>query len=495
MKIAIPYSHARSSDMVNQSSLVTSNSLAHLLIIQGSILLLIISVLLTGWAVELGIHWIMSGIVVGITLFVTATVVTIYWPIFNIRTFRIPGMFVSAYTLMIILPTPFVYNSHPTSARNIFLFATMLSFICTLGGIIIVHLVFPKRAFFIYYWLVKPMQTSRSVTRLYFFLLLICFGVLILYIRTVGTLPIQQIIQGGSTRLELAQARENALKLVEGRIVYVFELLRNMLFPYIAMLSIAIASTTTKRIWLFIVVISVLGNLLIASATLEKSPVMASAIMLGFTWLLLNRKPLSLKGILLIGPVALAFPIFVVSAASQFNLTTGEVIQAILERIFFVPTDVLYFHFDYFPLKEDFLLGRTLPFISKLIPGGPFPITNKVCLYMIPDATITSCSANSAYPGALWADFGWVGIVFGSFLVGVVIQSLQLLTQALPKSAPTLVLQAFIAFQVIHLTSAALPDVIFSNGIGYATILTLILLLNQSLRKKQPKKDTILIWD
>jgi oligosaccharide repeat unit polymerase len=347
-----------------------------------------------------------------------------------------------------------------------------------------VYLSFPKRAASIQHWLARPIQTAPSARRLNIILLAVCFLLLFGYVQQIGTLPIQQVFLGGSTTLELAQAREDSLKLITGRIVYVYALLRSVLFPYAAMLSVIIASTTLRPIWLVIAALSIFGNVVMASATLEKSPLAASFIMLCFTWLLLRRKPLSPKRLLLIAFVALAFPALILLAIYQFDMPFISLIDALWDRLFIVPADVLYFHFEYFPSAHSFLWGRTLPFLSKLMPGGPFALTNELCLYIIPDTTILSCSANAAYPAALWADFGWIGILLGSFIVGGVIQGLQFLTQALPKSGPSVVLQAFLSFQVIFLTSAALPDVIFANGMGYATALTIVILLMQRRSKE-----------
>jgi hypothetical protein len=484
MNFSPSYTGLHKPEITTRQTTSLARVLNRVLTLQLSVLVLIVLSLLLGWAVRLPAAMLFSGAVVGLTLFATATIVGFFPHVFDIRLFRIPGMFVTAYLLMIILPTPLVYADHPTTARNTYLFATMVSFLCTITGVVFIYLNFPRGMASIRHWLARPIKTDNSARRMSILLFLICFLLLFGYVRQIGTLPIQQALLGGNSTLELAQAREDSLKLISGRIVYVYALLRSVLFPYVAMLSVIIASTTARPIWLAIATLSIFGNVVMASATLEKSPLAASFIMLCFTWLLLRRKPLSPKRLFLIALVALAFPAFILLAVYQFDIPFSSLVDALWERLFIVPAEVLYFHFEYFPSMHEFLWGRTLPFLSKLLPGGPFAITNELCLYIIPDTAILSCSANAAYPAALWADFGWLGIIIGSFIVGGMIQGLQFVTQALPKSGPTVVLQAFLAFQVIFLTSAALPDVIFANGMGYATALTLVILLMQRRSKK-----------
>lgn len=146
-------------------------------------------------------------------------------------------------------------------------------------------------------------------------------------------------------------------------------------------------------------------------------------------------------------------------------------------------------YFDYFPRYHDFLNGRAFPWIAKLYPEGSFPVANTVCRLRTLEVAIESCHANGAYLGTLWADFGWLGIFIGGLVTGLFLQGLQILVLRLPKSLPTVTMQAMICFQVMMLTSTTLPDVVMSTGLGYVVLLTVALtpLAKRTARRAFPQ--------
>ncbi|MBD1933408.1 MULTISPECIES: oligosaccharide repeat unit polymerase [Cyanophyceae] len=415
-----------------------------------------------------------SGLVAWLTLLITGVVVCLYPHLFNISTFRIPGIFISAYSLMVLLPLPFVYAAHPSTTQNTFLFATNISFILTLAGIILTHYWFPSSAKDVDNWISKPIRLPRQLQMSSIVLLVICFIILVLYLKQVGRLPIIDAIIGGQTTLELTLARENALKLIPGRIRYVYGALRDVLFPYTTLLLLVLAMRLRGWWWKIFFVVSLLGSIFYAGSTLEKSPVAALTIMLAYAWLLIRGRTLSVSKLLFIILIALAFPVFVIFAVYQFNIEGLLVVNAIVNRIFYVPAQVIFYYFDYFPKHQSFLLGHTLPYINKFITDIPFPVANTICLYMHPDA-MSSCTSNVAYPGYLWADFGWSGIVIGSIICGISLQGLQVLILRLPKSAPTVVLQSMLSYQMILLTSTSFTDFLAPLGTGLEIVLTVLL--------------------
>lgn len=422
----------------------------------------------------------LSAFVVGITLLITGCIMSLYPRIFSIRTLRLPGMFVFSYSSMILLPLPVVFADHPYPARTRFLFGTTTGFLCTLAGIVLAHHFFSNPTGPVQRWLSKPIRSMPNLGQFGVVFLISCFVIFVLYIGQVGVLPIVRAIRGGETNLELALAREDALKLIPGRIRYLYSYLRGFMFPYAMLLFFIMAATVRGLRWKLLFGVSFIGSMLMAAASLAKSPVAANVLMLSFAWLLLRGKTLSLRRLFPIAVATLAFPAFVYLAVYQFDIgsLSNRVFLGIARRIFYSPGRVLFHYFAYFPDYHDFLFGRALPWISKLFQDGPFPITNVIGLYMVPDAP-KSISANGAYVGFLWADFGLAGVVIGSFVAGMLLQATQLFILRLPKTAPTLVAQAMAAFQVINLASTSLTDVLLStySGIWNPVALTLMLLL------------------
>jgi len=420
-----------------------------------------------------------AGIITGVTLFIVAIIVRLYPHLFDIRTLRLPGIFLASYLAMIIIPAPLVYFNSPQSQERVtFLLATNLGFIFFIFGIVAMGIFFPSSTKEVRVWLTKPLLSRPIFKPISIVLLAACLLSLTLYISTVGELPIFMALRGGSSVLALAFARENALKLIPGKIEYLFSLLRSTLLPFVTSLLLVIAISSRKTTWKFLFVVALISTLIMSVATLEKSPTAFFVLMLFFTWLLAHGRRFSLKPthLIPIGILAFIFPVAVLIAGYGTS-SPARILDSIIRRLFYLPSEVLYNYFLYFPRAQNFLLGRSLPYISKLFPSGPFPVANMVCLFMYPDAFLQSCSANAAYVGYLWADFGWAGILLGSFLCGMVLQGIQLLILRLPKSAPTIAIQAMFGGQVIYLTSTSFAGLVDPLGRGFVIILVIAMLL------------------
>jgi hypothetical protein len=432
-----------------------------------------LAILFTGTPSDL----LLSGFAVGIALLVAGFVIYCHPHVFDILTFRLPGVFVLSYSLMILLPLPFIYTDYAYPARKNFLLATTVSFVCTLVGIILMHYCFPSSPKGVQRWLSKPFCIPMMLKIVSVILLVLCIGIFILYIKQVGSLPLLQAIRGGRTALELALAREAALKLIPGRIVYVYTLNRNVLFPYTTLLLLVLAIALRSWRWKLLFGVSLAVNMFLAAATLEKTPVAALVIMLALAWLLARGQKPSFAKMLPVAVVAFVFPVFVYLAAYQFNIDARRVVSGIVRRLLYLPGEVLYHYFSYFPDRHDFLFGRTLPYISKLYIDGPFPILNTICLYMQPETPLRSCFANAAFAGFSWANFGWAGIVIGSFSAGMAIQGVQVLIMCLPKSVSTIVFQAMFSYFTTILSYTSLGDLLDPAGRGFVIILTLLIVL------------------
>jgi oligosaccharide repeat unit polymerase len=418
-----------------------------------------------------------AGFITWATLFIVAIIVRLYPHLFDIRTLRLAGFFLASYLVMIVIPAILVYLNSQPQLRLTFLLATDLGFLFFILGILAMGILFPSTAKEVEVWMIKPFLSRPIFKPISIGLLVVCLLSLAMYLSTVGQLPILLALRGGSSRFDLAFARENALKLIHGSIVYLYTLLRNSLLPFAALVLLVMAISSRNAIWKSLFFVALVGTFIMSTATLEKSPLVLFVMMLFFTWLLAHRRSFSLKPkhLIPLGILAFIFPV-VVYVFAGYGAYPEEILKGLINRLFYLPGEVLYNYFRYFPGEQNFLMGGALPYISKLFPGGPFPVANKVCLFMYPDNILTSCNANAAYIGYLWAEFGWVGVLLGSFLCGMVLQGIQLLIMRLPKSAPTIAIQAMFACQVIYLTSTSFGDLVDPLGRGFVIFLMIAML-------------------
>jgi oligosaccharide repeat unit polymerase len=402
----------------------------------------------TSWQYD----WGRSAILIGATVYLVIGVWAAFPHIFDLRTFRLPGILVAVYLGMLLLPAPWIYADSPGFARDAYLAILIVSLLFTVAGVVAVELVYPTPHTQIQTWMLKHIQICPGLKWMLVGLLLFCLLILSVYLLSVGTLPVIQALRGGRSSLELAQSREDAFKLLPHALKSSVSYLRTMLFPFSTLMLFVVTLHMRHWYWRLTFLLSLSGNLLLAGATLEKSPVMALIVILSITWFIDRGRRISSRSLLLIGLCGLAFPIFVLFAISGFNAEWGRVADNLVYRIFYAPTQVVLAYVDYFANGAPFLYGRTLPIISKYLPGGTIWIENIISMRYFYSG-IDSGNANAGYPAYLWADFGWIGVVIGAFWAGVALQIVQAFIVRLPKSPPTMALQSILVWQTLMLSS------------------------------------------
>ena len=387
---------------------------------------------------------------------------------FRISELRPGGVFVWSFALLILAGTPFVFARF-THRNTEFLFGTCIAFVMTVIGIGATDRAFASSSPPTARGELAPTSLARTIP-----IVLIAVGLTAVYFIVVGQIPLLLLLsdRAGSGQLDLS--REAAFKLLPPSIAFVFGLVRGLLLPFLAALTLLEARRTRSLLWwmLFSGVATV--SLVFAAATLEKSVVGGLLIAVYLSTVIASGHHLTLRRMAVVGFIGLVFPLFVVLGTLGFNMNRfGDSLRAIGRRVFYLPSEVLYRYFDYFPTQRPHLMGRTWPYVSKFLPGGNFPIENKIYLFGYGDraGAVASGSANAAYPGALWADFGWFGIVAGGLILGVLIRSLQQLGDRLPHSASTVAYRAILAYQVVALSATSFAGLLDPLGPGFAVVL------------------------
>ena len=163
----------------------------------------------------------------------------------------------------------------------------------------------------------------------------------------------------------------------------------------------------------------IISGIVFNSLTLEKSPTAALFLIIICFIYLINKKlniKLLLSGLLLV----FSFP-FIVYYYYYFgnDQIVIYIFQGIINRIFFIPTDVLYEYVVIFPDFHNFLYGRATQLLSIFNQDGGFPLANYVAQVAWGDK-FTSGSANVIYVGNFWAEFGFMGTVIATFFIGYI---------------------------------------------------------------------------
>jgi hypothetical protein len=160
----------------------------------------------------------------------------------------------------------------------------------------------------------------------------------------------------------------------------------------------------------------------------------------------------------------LLFPIVVISVAYQDVADVGFVFQAMSERLFYIPSEAVYYYFEVFPSHHEFLHGRSIDKFARLMGWLPFDSANYVGMYEDPTG-LESVSDNAAFIADLNADFGMLGVLLGGILTGFIMQWFHIFAVRRKKTIITVALYAFLVYMFWFLNSTSLPIVLASNGV------------------------------
>ena len=250
--------------------------------------------------------------------------------------------------------------------------------------------------------------------------------ILIGYLLRVDEIPIFQLLKDPGNSVRYFLMREEALKLLGITKIerYLFFWLRSLFIPFGIVGSLHLAIEYKKRKYYLLFGAFLIFGLFTNSITLEKSPI-ASIFLSIATYILLRRENISLKLVITFLSVILAGPILITYLLIADRQGIFEIILwSYIIRIFQIPAEALFYYFNIFPDIHPFLLGRSSQLFSWLYIDGTFPISNYVASVWW-NEPFTTGFANANYLGSYWADFGWTGIIFSTFALGMIIYLLQ----------------------------------------------------------------------
>ena len=385
---------------------------------------------------------------------------------FSLARFDLAAVFATGYAVMVLLGTPTIFaaqlDAEPTVAYT-FLAATALAPVLTLAGLVAFrYLGSPRRRI-----TVDRVTADSSVTRTALWaLFVVCVGCLLLYLGVVGSVPLVGALRGDDPGSLLAQRQEALRELGESLPVYAFSFVRTYGFPFLAAATL-VRFRSDRRLSTLLLLIGSIGlGLFTAMATLEKSPAARFVVVLAVAWYSSSRR-IRIRSLVPVFIVALAFPYFATRATSGEGNTVGSLSSAIAKRVFISPAEVVYNYFEWAPRHSGgFLWGRSLPFVSKVAPGGTYDLPAAVYRFMFPDNAGLSGSANGAFHATAWAEGGWLGVVGTCLFLGCALAILQTLIDNISIPGLREGLLAVFASQAVVLNSTSIFDSILSGPFG-----------------------------
>lgn len=400
--------------------------------------------------------------------------------IFNLRRITIPAFFYFLYLVVILVPGFFVYTDEVTNGRWRFLFGIESALITVPVGIWIANFVWRYRKaeterFFAAD--LAPEAMGSAAVRPFLFLLIASYVLVVANIVETPVIPLLYLIRNPGDAVNAALAREDAFKLLDSNLTYVYYVVRGSVFPFLAILAFGRWRSGGGKVWKRLFWISLWSGVFYASLTIEKLPVAAIFALLGLFYYLMKKGKMG-RFVSIAAPVGfLSFPLLVVMVAYQGGKDAGigSALAALGQRIFYSPAEVLFAYFEIFPNIISFQHGASLLKLAHLMGWSTIDIPNTVGLYMGPPGTGQSVSANACFLGNLNADFGLPAVVIGGVVAGFAIQAINIYLLRRPKTNANLAAYAVCMWSFSTLNSSALTTVLLSGGVTFGIVLSWIL--------------------
>jgi hypothetical protein len=307
-----------------------------------------------------------------------------------------------------------------------------------------------------------------------------CLALTAAYLIETPVIPILYLIRNPGSAALLVTMREESFKLLDSPLIYAYDVTRNVAYPFFVALSLGYWLVTRRARWLVLFLMTAAAGLLYAAISIAKAPVAVIVLVMGLMVYLHRGGRVNLSGMALGLAGVFLFPVAVLyRSLSGLGVSAGEIMLAILRRLFYLPAEILYNYFVVVPDIMGHLHGRTIGRVQWVLGEEGFDIGNFVFRFMYPSGNPTGV-ANTSFLGYLHADFGLPGILFGGALVGVLVQSLQLWLTRRPKTVTTLAAYAFLLWAAWKINFQALPQVLLSGGVIVVLVLVQLLRLTES---------------
>ncbi len=426
------------------------------------------------------VHWVLGLVAIAVSLATLQSTCRVL----RLSRLSVPAVWYYSYLAMIALPAFAVYSAHEGPYRASYFLAVFSALITVPLGVMLVARVAGWRPSELDQYYERPLEApapTPGVGAVYVVALAAAVALNLRYLAEVETVPLFYMLQHPGEYIVLTQLREESFKLLDSPLAYAYFMLRVLIYPFLALVALGYALRTRRWTWYLLSGVSIAAALLYAGLSIAKAPV-AGVMLLLFLYLYLHRAGRApLSGVVAAGALVMAFPVVVVLGVfAEQGVTLNVALQAIAKRVFYDPSETLYYYFEVVPDQVGYLHGRTIGKFAALTGQPYFDLENYVSRY-VHSGWIETGSANAAFLGNAHADFGVPGVLLGGVLVGGLLQAVQIYFCRRRKTVPTLAACAFAFFAAWLLNSTSLPTVLLSNGLMLAVLLPTLLSLGEDV--------------
>jgi len=143
-------------------------------------------------------------------------------------------------------------------------------------------------------------------------------------------------------------------------------------------------------------------------------------------------------------------------------------------RLFIGQILPLYYHFIYFPKEHDFLYGMNYPKFISTLTGAEYIRSAKIVMNIYSNSEIAGYM-NTFFIAEAYANWGWMGILFSIFVVGVVYGILYTVFIKTKKTPVSLGIFIYIFVEMAKVINGGFYDFIYNPSLYFAFALLILL--------------------
>ena len=405
----------------------------------------------------------------------------------SLRRFSIPSFFIIFYLVSSyigILPLYFGWNSYSVSIGVVDRAIMLKMFIYSSAALIMVicGFIYAHRVLGFNTNVVKDrvLVSANLIQRMFMFcLFLLCGLIFLAYIRQIETIALFKALNNDIAGALVA--RSNMGTTFEGK-YWRYHMFFRHLLDYCVIFFFADYLIKRHRISILIFGGSFLVATFSATMSIEKGPFVKLLIMLYLTYVIYkggNYWQSATKYFVI--AIITILTIFITHFMNAPDITSA--LKSIASRVFVGQITPAYFYLDLFPRHMGYLWGASLPNPGGLLPFQPFPLTVVVSNIISPEQLVKGIvgTAPTVFWAEMYVNFGTIGVIFSSFLVGVVLFVVSHILSRFSLSTPVIAATVLLAMHYRTLTETGLSSYFFDTKLFLIAAITFMAL---SLRRR-----------
>lgn len=341
------------------------------------------------------------------------SIIEFNYPLISI--FFLIKFFILAYIGVLI---HIFYQGYYTNIHylNQFILSSLTLIFFPLGMLIVSKLTkYNKR--FIYDYKIDY-EINDKMYYVFLILLSISFFVLLIYISKLEMLPITAIIKGLGTSYAY-ELRSLAGNTFPGK-YYRYSIFMKDLALLLFIILFFYRNISAK--WKILFFIVLFYNIFVSIMDIQKAPFVKMFLIL-FVMSFFYFKKINFKLVIIVSSILLLTIILMYMFFLGYGTNFTNIMWSFLDRIFFAQIDAFVYTQQYLDSKG-FLYGKSFPNPKEILPFHHVELPTEVAKFLHGNwqQGMPLGSFPTVFYGDWYANFGYLGAIFGMFLLGVIIQ-------------------------------------------------------------------------